>query len=129
MPKGPTNPGSFTHRQLHWLTVRVDVFVDTPMVHGWFNAYQPTAVLTPTSDVKLLKGCRVYQSWVNSLKRQSARAVHTKAKGVRLVLDGRVVAGYGSLSKSEFLDNIKPAPPLADQSLTQKGKTNDDTTT
>ena len=102
---------AFAHRQLSWVAVRVDVFVDTPMAKGWFSAFFRPKAENMTNDGRLARACRVYQAWVASLQKQTPRATYTHALAVRLVVDMVVVAGFGLLPTDE-LWLLKASSPI-----------------
>lgn len=86
------------HRDVAGITVRVDVFCNTPMVQGWFAAFTGPGHYHPTNDHTILKACRKYQAWVRSLEKQTERAKHTRASAVRLTIDKQVVAAFGQVA-------------------------------
>lgn len=72
------------------IALRVEVFVATPQVYGWVLVWQPKHGMN--AALALLRGARHYRSWCRSFERKTRRCRRLHARGIRLILGGRLAA-------------------------------------
>lgn len=72
------------------LELRIEVFCSVGHVFGWFLAWRPLPGAGAVSS--LIRAARRYRSWSRSFERQTRRARAVRARGVRLIVGGKLAA-------------------------------------
>jgi len=76
------------------LELRIEVFCSVGHVFGWFLAWSPLPGAGAVSS--LIRAARRYRAWSRSFERQTRRARAVRARGVRLIVGGKLTAYVAS---------------------------------
>ncbi len=105
--------------------VRLEVYVHREAVDQWIRWFPnrpPTSVGSNRTHLEIAQAMTRFNRWVRSLERQSPRCRKLNCQGVRLWINGAVVAAFCVDEAIAFLPGVGGTPRRPKKKTRKKGK-------